>query len=45
MVNLGWKSFGVVGFDFGPLLQDQIRIARLKSGYNSFIIGPAVLGW
>ena len=37
---MGWKSFGVVGFDLGALLQGQTRIARLKSAYNSLIIGP-----
>ena len=25
---------------FGPLLQDQMRIAKLKSACNSLIIGP-----
>ena len=34
-----------VGFDLGPLLQGQTRIARLKSAYNSLIIGPRGLGW
>ena len=29
-----------VRFDLGPLLQGQIRIAKLKSIYNSLIIGP-----
>ena len=28
----------MVGFDLGPLLQGQTRIAKLKSAYNSFII-------
>ena len=28
---MGWESFGVVGFDLGPLLQGQTRIAKLKS--------------
>ena len=37
---MGWKSFGVVRFDLGPLLQGQTRIAKLKSAYNSLIIGP-----
>ena len=32
--------FCVVGFDLGPLLQGQTRIAQLKSAYNSLIIGP-----
>ena len=30
---------------FGPLLQGQTRIAKLKSAYNSLIIGPRGLGW
>ena len=28
---MGWESFGVVGFDLGPLHEGQMRIARLKS--------------
>ena len=42
---MGWVSSGVVGFDLGPLLRGQTRIAKLKSGYNSLIIGPRGLGW
>ena len=42
---MGWESSGVVGFDLGPLLQGQTRIAKLKSSYNSLIIGPRGLGW
>ena len=42
---MGWKSFGVVGFDLGPLLQGQMRIAKVKSVYNLLIIGPRGLGW
>ena len=42
---MGWDSFGVVRFDLGPLLQGQTRIAKLKSAYNSLIIGPRALGW
>ena len=34
-----------MGFDLGPLLQGQIRTAKLKTAYNSLIIGPRVLGW
>ena len=30
----------MVRFDLGPLLQGQTRIAKLKSVYNSLIIGP-----
>ena len=42
---MGWDSFGVVGFDLGPCLQGQMRIAKLKSAYNSLINGPRSLGW
>ena len=41
---MGWEYFGVVGFDVGLLLQGQTRIAKLKSAYNSLIIGPRGLG-
>ena len=42
---MGLESFGVVGFDLGPLVQGQMRIAKLKSAYNSLIIGPRGFGW
>ena len=42
---MAWESFGVVGFDLEPLPHGQTRIAKLKSGYNSLIIGPRGLGW
>ena len=42
---MGWDYFGVVRFDLGLLLQGQLRIAKLKSAYNSLIIGPTGLGW
>ena len=42
---MGWESFGVVGFDLGPLVQGQARIAKLESAYNSLIIDPRGLGW
>ena len=42
---MGWESYGMVGFDLGPLLQGQTRTAKLKSAYNSLIIGPRGLGW
>ena len=35
---------GVVGFDLGPLLQGQTRIVKVKTAYNSLIIGPRGLG-
>ena len=37
---MGWKSSGVDRFDLGPRLQGQTRIAKLKSAYNSLVIGP-----
>ena len=42
---MGWESVDVVGFDLGPLLQGQMRIAKLKSADNSLIIGPRGLEW
>ena len=42
---MGWESFGVVGFDLGPLLQGQMRIAKHKSAYNLLVIGPRGLEW
>ena len=42
---MGWESFGVVGFDLGPLLQGQTRIAKVKSAYNSLFIDPRGFGW
>ena len=38
---MGWESTGVVGFK----IQGQTRIVKLKTAYNSFIIGPRGLGW
>ena len=40
---MGWESYVVVRFDLGPLLQDQTRIAKLRSTCNSVIIGPGGL--
>ena len=40
---MGWESSGVVGFDLGPLLQGQMRTVKVKSAYNSLIIGPRSL--
>ena len=37
---MGWEACGVVGFDLGPLVQGQTKIAKLKSAYISLIIGP-----
>ena len=41
---MGRESFDIVRFELGPLLQGQTRIAKLKSAYNSLIIGPTGLG-
>ena len=38
---MGWESFGVVGFDLGPLLQGQ-TVDKLKSAYNLLIMGQEV---
>ena len=43
--NYGLESFGVVRFDLGSLLRGQTRIAKLKSAYNSLIIGHTGFGW
>ena len=40
---MGWESSDVVIFDLGPLQQGQTRIAKLKSAYNSLILGPTRL--
>ena len=40
---MGWESSDVFRFDLGPLLQGQVRTAKLKSAYNSLIIDPR--GW
>ena len=40
---MGWESSDVVRFDLGPLLQGQTRLSKLKSAYNSLIIGRRVL--
>ena len=40
---MGYESFDVEGFDLGPLLQGQMRIAKLKSAFYSLIIGPRCL--
>ena len=42
---MGWESSGVVSFDLELLLQGQTRIAKVKSAYNTLIIGPRGLGW
>ena len=37
---MGCESSDVVRFDLEPLLQGETRTAKLKSDYNSLIIGP-----
>ena len=44
MVNQHIENHGLGIFWRGPLLQGQTRIAKLKSAYNSLIIGPTRLG-
>ena len=39
---MGWESSGVVGFDLGPLLRGQTRIAKLKSAYTRLLLIPVV---
>ena len=41
---MGGESSGMVRFDLGPLLQGQVRTAKLKSAYNLLIIGPRGFG-
>ena len=40
---MGWESFDVSRFDFGPLVQGQTRIAKVKSAYNTLIIATTGL--
>ena len=42
---MGWESSGVVRFDLEPLLQGQMRTAKLESAYKSLIIGHRGVGW
>ena len=42
---MDWESSGVITFDLGPLLQGQSRPSKLKSAFNSLIIGRIGLGW
>ena len=37
---MAWESAYVVRFDLEPLLQGQMRTAKLKSAYNSLIVDP-----
>ena len=37
---MGWESDDLVIFELGPLLQGQMKVAKLKSAYNSLIIAP-----
>ena len=42
---MGGECSVMVRFDLGPLLQGQMRTAKVKSAYNSLIIDPRGLGW
>ena len=35
---MGWESCDVVRFDFGPLLQDQMRTAQLKGAFAGLLL-------
>ena len=37
---MGWECSDVFRFDLGPLLQGQMRTPKVKSAYDSLIIGP-----
>ena len=37
---MGWKSSNMVRSDLGPLLQGQMRNAKVKSTCNSLIASP-----
>ena len=39
---MGWESSDVVRFDLGPLLQGQMRVAKLKSAFNFLLLKNAV---
>ena len=41
---MGLESSDMVRFNFGPLLKSQMRVAKLKIAYNSFIITPRLVG-
>ena len=42
---MGWDLFVWSDLTLGPLFQGQTRIAKHKSVFYSFIIGPRGLGW
>ena len=48
---MGWESVGVVRFELGPLLQGQMRIAKLKVLITRLLLvlevwdGKATMGW
>ena len=35
---MGWESSGVVGFDLGPLIQGQMKTAKLKSAKTRLLL-------
>ena len=40
---MGWESSDMFRFNLWPILQGQVRRAKLKSAYNSLILGLRVL--
>ena len=35
---MGWESFGVVGFNLGPLLQGQMKMAKFNSAITRLLL-------
>ena len=42
---MGCESSDVVRFDLGPMLQGQMRVAKLKSAFNLLIIEKCCLSF
>ena len=45
ITHLLWGGHIIFDLTLGPLVQGQMRIAKLKSVYNSLIIGSRGSGW
>ena len=41
---MGWESSDMFRFDLGAPPSAEMRVAKLKSAYNSLIIAPRGLG-
>ena len=42
---MGCESSDVVRFDLGPLLQGQMRVAKVKSAFNLLIVSTGSIRW